>query len=165
MSQYIRKDHNLKSFFHPQVNAQVLVSSFSPDSHQWILLGESMGRVLKACTASKEAYSQVHVTSLGRWNNSPKYVVKIVVIHSLTECVLKKYDKKSILLLGQYVHFLLPLGEVISTWCRTGYTRLTYLLRRKPSHMYISELVVYQTYFIGLLLFGIYCDLNCPYDI
>uniref|UniRef100_A0A672JW68 phosphoglycerate dehydrogenase n=1 Tax=Sinocyclocheilus grahami TaxID=75366 RepID=A0A672JW68_SINGR len=63
------------------VNAQVLVSSFSPDSHQWILLGESMGRVLKACTASKEPFSQVHVTSLGRWNNSPKYAVKIIVIH------------------------------------------------------------------------------------
>ncbi|KTG38860.1 hypothetical protein cypCar_00036436 [Cyprinus carpio] len=47
------------------VNAQVLVSTFSPDSHQWIRLGESMGRVLKACTASKEPYSQVHVTSLG----------------------------------------------------------------------------------------------------
>lgn len=53
---------------------------------------------------------------------------------------LKKYDKKSILLLGQYVHFLLLLGH------KAGYTRLTYL----PSRMYISELVVYQTYFIGL---------------
>ncbi len=62
-------NHN-KVFFHPQVNAQVLVSSFSPDSHQWILLGQSMGRVLKACTASKEVYSQVHVTALGRWSNS-----------------------------------------------------------------------------------------------
>lgn len=65
-----KKRSQLEVFFHPQVNAQVLVSSFSPDSHQWILLGESMGRVLKACTASKEAYSRVHVTALGRWNNS-----------------------------------------------------------------------------------------------
>ncbi len=45
----------IQVFVHPQVNAQVLVSSFSPDSHQWILLGQSMGRVLKACTASKES--------------------------------------------------------------------------------------------------------------
>lgn len=47
------------------VNAQVLANTFSPDSHQWIKLGESLGRVLKACTASKQPYSQVHVASLG----------------------------------------------------------------------------------------------------
>ncbi|TRY92805.1 hypothetical protein DNTS_024873 [Danionella cerebrum] len=47
------------------VNAQVLASTFSPDSQQWIRLGESMGRVVRACTASKQPYSQVHVTSIG----------------------------------------------------------------------------------------------------
>ncbi|KAA0715417.1 D-3-phosphoglycerate dehydrogenase [Triplophysa tibetana] len=47
------------------VNAQVLAGTFSPDSQQWIRLGESLGGVLKACTASKAPYTQVHVTSLG----------------------------------------------------------------------------------------------------
>ncbi|KAI7808365.1 D-3-phosphoglycerate dehydrogenase [Triplophysa rosa] len=47
------------------VNAQVLAGTFSPGSHQWIRLGESLGGVLKACAASKAPYSHVHVTSLG----------------------------------------------------------------------------------------------------
>uniref|UniRef100_A0A8C1V6J7 D-3-phosphoglycerate dehydrogenase n=1 Tax=Cyprinus carpio TaxID=7962 RepID=A0A8C1V6J7_CYPCA len=68
------------------VNAQVLVSSFSPDSHQWILLGESMGRVLKACTASKEPFSQVHVTSLGEsLKKSTGFLSSAAVVGLLTE--------------------------------------------------------------------------------
>ncbi|XP_026126992.1 D-3-phosphoglycerate dehydrogenase-like [Carassius auratus] len=68
------------------VNAQVLASSFSPDSHQWILLGESMGRVLKACTASKEPFSQVHVTSLGEsLKKSTGFLSSAAVVGLLTE--------------------------------------------------------------------------------
>ncbi|RXN23231.1 D-3-phosphoglycerate dehydrogenase-like protein [Labeo rohita] len=68
------------------VNAQVLVSSFSPDSHHWIQLGESMGRVLKACTASKEPYSQVHITSLGEsLKKSTGFLSSAAVVGLLTE--------------------------------------------------------------------------------
>ena len=48
-----------------QVNAQVLASTFTPDSQKWILLGEAMGRVLKACSSSKQPYAQVHITTQG----------------------------------------------------------------------------------------------------
>ncbi|XP_042562234.1 D-3-phosphoglycerate dehydrogenase [Clupea harengus] len=47
------------------VNAQVLASTFSPESHQWIRLGEAMGAVLRACTSSKQPYSQVQITTTG----------------------------------------------------------------------------------------------------
>ncbi|XDV29999.1 hypothetical protein PO909_033010 [Leuciscus waleckii] len=68
------------------VNAQVLVSSFSPDSHQWIRLGESMGRVLKACSTSKKPYSQVHVTSLGEsLKKSTGFLSSAAVVGLLTE--------------------------------------------------------------------------------
>ncbi|XP_052462591.1 D-3-phosphoglycerate dehydrogenase-like [Carassius gibelio] len=68
------------------VNAQVLVSAFSPDSHQWIQLGESMGRVLKACTASKDPYSQVHVTALGEsLKKSSGFLSSAAVVGLLTE--------------------------------------------------------------------------------
>uniref|UniRef100_A0AAY4AX72 phosphoglycerate dehydrogenase n=1 Tax=Denticeps clupeoides TaxID=299321 RepID=A0AAY4AX72_9TELE len=48
------------------VNAQVLASTFSPESHLWIRLGEAMGSVLRAYTSSKQPYSKVQVTTLGR---------------------------------------------------------------------------------------------------
>ncbi|XP_051998848.1 D-3-phosphoglycerate dehydrogenase-like [Xyrauchen texanus] len=68
------------------VNAQVLASTFSPDSHQWIRLGELMGRVLKACTSSKQPYSQVHVTSLGEClKNSTGFLSSSAVVGLLTE--------------------------------------------------------------------------------
>ncbi|XP_052004733.1 D-3-phosphoglycerate dehydrogenase-like [Xyrauchen texanus] len=68
------------------VNAQVLASTFSPDSHQWIRLGESMGRVLKACTASKQTYSQVHVTSLGEClKKSTGFLSSAAVVGLLTD--------------------------------------------------------------------------------
>ncbi|XP_016104629.1 D-3-phosphoglycerate dehydrogenase [Sinocyclocheilus grahami] len=68
------------------VNAQVLVNTFSPDSHQWIRLGESMGSVLKACTASKQPYSQVHVTSLGEsLKKSSGFLSSAAVVGLLTE--------------------------------------------------------------------------------
>ncbi|XP_051761423.1 D-3-phosphoglycerate dehydrogenase [Ctenopharyngodon idella] len=68
------------------VNAQVLVSTFSPDSHQWIRLGESMGRVLKACSTSKEPYSQVHVTALGEsLKKSTGFLSSAAVVGLLTE--------------------------------------------------------------------------------
>ncbi|KAI4873055.1 hypothetical protein NFI96_025481 [Prochilodus magdalenae] len=47
------------------VNAQVLASTFTPDSQKWIVLGEAMGRVLKACSSSKQPYAQVHITTQG----------------------------------------------------------------------------------------------------
>ncbi|KAL7865478.1 hypothetical protein SRHO_G00107250 [Serrasalmus rhombeus] len=47
------------------VNAQVLASTFTSDSQQWIRLGEAMGRVLKACSSSKQPYAHVHITTQG----------------------------------------------------------------------------------------------------
>lgn len=68
------------------VNAQVLAGTFSPDSHQWIRLGESLGRVLKACTASKEPYGQVHVTSLGEClKTSTGFLSSAAVVGLLSE--------------------------------------------------------------------------------
>lgn len=49
-----------------QVNAQVLASTFSPGSHQWIKLGEAIGVVLKSCTTSKQPFSQVQITTQGK---------------------------------------------------------------------------------------------------
>uniref|UniRef100_A0A3B4DVC6 Phosphoglycerate dehydrogenase n=1 Tax=Pygocentrus nattereri TaxID=42514 RepID=A0A3B4DVC6_PYGNA len=47
------------------VNAQVLASTFTSDSQQWVRLGEAMGRVLKACSSSKQPYAHVHITTQG----------------------------------------------------------------------------------------------------
>ncbi|XP_061092974.1 D-3-phosphoglycerate dehydrogenase [Conger conger] len=47
------------------VNAHVLASTFSPDSHKWIKLGEALGLVLRTCSASKQPYGQVQVTTIG----------------------------------------------------------------------------------------------------
>ncbi|KAI1884829.1 hypothetical protein AGOR_G00213870 [Albula goreensis] len=47
------------------VNAQVLASTFSADSHKWIQLGEALGLVLRSCSASKQPYSQVQITTIG----------------------------------------------------------------------------------------------------
>ncbi|XP_026151095.1 D-3-phosphoglycerate dehydrogenase [Mastacembelus armatus] len=47
------------------VNAQVLASTFSQESHQLINLGEAVGAVLQSCTASYRPYSQVQITTQG----------------------------------------------------------------------------------------------------
>uniref|UniRef100_A0A8C8D5Z6 D-3-phosphoglycerate dehydrogenase n=1 Tax=Oncorhynchus tshawytscha TaxID=74940 RepID=A0A8C8D5Z6_ONCTS len=48
------------------VNAQVLASTFTPESHQWIKLGEAIGAVLKSCTTSKQPFSQVQIITQGK---------------------------------------------------------------------------------------------------
>ncbi|XP_066544113.1 D-3-phosphoglycerate dehydrogenase isoform X1 [Amia ocellicauda] len=45
------------------VNAQVLASTFSPESQPWIKLGEALGTVSKACSAEKQGH--VLITTLG----------------------------------------------------------------------------------------------------
>ncbi|KAG7466889.1 hypothetical protein MATL_G00147090 [Megalops atlanticus] len=47
------------------VNAQVLASTFSPESQQWIKLAETLGTVLKSFTTSKQPNSQVQITTQG----------------------------------------------------------------------------------------------------
>ncbi|XP_030643139.1 D-3-phosphoglycerate dehydrogenase [Chanos chanos] len=68
------------------VNAQVLASTFSPESHQWIKLGESLGSVLKACTSSKEPYSGVQITTLGEClKKSTGFLSSAVLVGLLTD--------------------------------------------------------------------------------
>ncbi|XP_054644197.1 D-3-phosphoglycerate dehydrogenase [Dunckerocampus dactyliophorus] len=47
------------------VNAQVLASTFSPDSSPLIKLGEAMGSVLQSCSSSNKPLSHVQITSQG----------------------------------------------------------------------------------------------------
>ncbi|XP_031153860.1 D-3-phosphoglycerate dehydrogenase [Sander lucioperca] len=48
------------------VNAQVLASTFSQESHQLIKLGEAVGAVLQSCaTSSKKMYKHVQITTQG----------------------------------------------------------------------------------------------------
>lgn len=47
------------------VNAQVLASTFSQESHQLIKLGEAVGAVLQSCSASKKPFSRVQITTQG----------------------------------------------------------------------------------------------------
>lgn len=49
-----------------QVNAQVLASTFSQESHQLIKLGEAVGAVLQSCSASQKPFSHVHITTQGK---------------------------------------------------------------------------------------------------
>uniref|UniRef100_A0A8C3ATZ2 D-3-phosphoglycerate dehydrogenase n=1 Tax=Cyclopterus lumpus TaxID=8103 RepID=A0A8C3ATZ2_CYCLU len=48
------------------VNAPVLASTFSRDSHQLIKLGEAVGAVLQSCTASKKPVKHVQITTQGK---------------------------------------------------------------------------------------------------
>lgn len=48
------------------MNAQVLVSTFSKESHQLIKLGEAVGAVLQSCTTSKRPFSRVQITTQGK---------------------------------------------------------------------------------------------------
>ncbi|KAM4559054.1 D-3-phosphoglycerate dehydrogenase [Odontesthes bonariensis] len=47
------------------VNAQVLASTFSQDSQQLIKLGEAVGALLRSCSASKNPFSLVQITTQG----------------------------------------------------------------------------------------------------
>ncbi|KAG7463997.1 hypothetical protein MATL_G00182590 [Megalops atlanticus] len=68
------------------VNAQVLASTFSPESHQWIKLGEALGSVLRSCTTSKQPYGQVQVTTLGEsLKNSSGFLGSAVVVGLLKD--------------------------------------------------------------------------------
>ncbi|XP_056145579.1 D-3-phosphoglycerate dehydrogenase [Lampris incognitus] len=67
------------------VNAQVLVSAFSPESHQWIKLGEAIGAVLQSCTISKQPFSQVQITTRGDClKHSTGYIASAVMVGLLT---------------------------------------------------------------------------------
>lgn len=48
------------------MNAQVLASTFSQESHLLIKLGEAVGAVLQSCTASKKPFSHVQITTEGK---------------------------------------------------------------------------------------------------
>uniref|UniRef100_A0A8C7FLC9 D-3-phosphoglycerate dehydrogenase n=1 Tax=Oncorhynchus kisutch TaxID=8019 RepID=A0A8C7FLC9_ONCKI len=68
------------------VNAQVLASTFSPGSHQWIKLGEAVGVVLKSCTTSKQPFSQVQITTQGDClKGSSGYMTSAVMVGLLTD--------------------------------------------------------------------------------
>ncbi|XP_041858528.1 D-3-phosphoglycerate dehydrogenase [Melanotaenia boesemani] len=47
------------------VNAQVLASTFSQESHQLIALGKAVGAVLQSCSTSKKPFSRVQITTQG----------------------------------------------------------------------------------------------------
>uniref|UniRef100_A0A674B219 D-3-phosphoglycerate dehydrogenase n=1 Tax=Salmo trutta TaxID=8032 RepID=A0A674B219_SALTR len=68
------------------VNAQVLASTFSPGSHQWIKLGEAIGVVLRSCTTSKQPFSQVQITTQGDClKGSSGYMTSAVMVGLLTD--------------------------------------------------------------------------------
>ncbi|XP_058479117.1 D-3-phosphoglycerate dehydrogenase [Solea solea] len=63
------------------VNANVLASTFSQESHQLIKLGEAIGAVLQSCTASQPPLSQVHVVSQGDcMKSSTGYMTSAVLV-------------------------------------------------------------------------------------
>lgn len=63
------------------VNAQVLASTFSQESHQLIKLGEAVGAVLQSCTASKKPVSHVQITSQGDcMKSSTGYMMSSVLV-------------------------------------------------------------------------------------
>ncbi|KAJ3592565.1 hypothetical protein NHX12_007692 [Muraenolepis orangiensis] len=67
------------------VNAQVLASTFCPESQQWIKLGEALGAVLQSCAASKPC-SQVQITTQGDClKNSTGYITSAVMVGLLAK--------------------------------------------------------------------------------
>ncbi|CAB1346646.1 unnamed protein product [Coregonus sp. 'balchen'] len=64
----------------------VLASTFSPESHQWIKLGEAIGAVLKSCTTSKQPFSQVKITTQGDGlKDSSGYMTSAVMVGLLSD--------------------------------------------------------------------------------
>ncbi|KAF1382536.1 hypothetical protein PFLUV_G00144800 [Perca fluviatilis] len=64
------------------VNAQVLASTFSQESHQLIKLGEAVGAVLQSCaTSSKKMYKHVQITTQGDcMKSSTGYMTSSVLV-------------------------------------------------------------------------------------
>ncbi|KAE8299330.1 D-3-phosphoglycerate dehydrogenase [Larimichthys crocea] len=63
------------------VNAQVLASTFSQESHQLIKLGEAVGAVLQSCSASNKPCSQVEITTQGDcMKSSTGYMTSSVLV-------------------------------------------------------------------------------------
>ncbi|CAJ1079356.1 D-3-phosphoglycerate dehydrogenase [Xyrichtys novacula] len=63
------------------VNAQVLASAFSPESHQLIKLGEAVGAVLKSCTSTEKPFSHVQITTQGDcMKSSTGYMTNSVLV-------------------------------------------------------------------------------------
>ncbi|XP_054471572.1 D-3-phosphoglycerate dehydrogenase [Anoplopoma fimbria] len=63
------------------VNAPVLASTFSKDSHQLIKLGEAVGAVLQSCTASKKPFKLVQITTQGdSMKSSTGYMTSSVLV-------------------------------------------------------------------------------------
>ncbi|XP_077393436.1 D-3-phosphoglycerate dehydrogenase [Festucalex cinctus] len=63
------------------VNAQVLASTFSPDSYPLIKLGEAIGAVLQSCSVSKNPLSHVQITSEGdSMKSSASYMTAAVLV-------------------------------------------------------------------------------------
>ncbi|XP_041807179.1 D-3-phosphoglycerate dehydrogenase [Chelmon rostratus] len=63
------------------VNAQVLASTFSQESHQLIKLGEAVGAVLQSCTTSKKPLSHVQITTEGDcMKSSTGYMTSSVLV-------------------------------------------------------------------------------------
>uniref|UniRef100_A0A673WGP9 D-3-phosphoglycerate dehydrogenase n=1 Tax=Salmo trutta TaxID=8032 RepID=A0A673WGP9_SALTR len=68
------------------VNAQVLASTFTPESHQWIKLGEAIGAALKSCTTSKQPFSQVQIITQGDClKDSSAYMTSAVMVGLLSD--------------------------------------------------------------------------------
>ncbi|TWW80788.1 D-3-phosphoglycerate dehydrogenase [Takifugu flavidus] len=63
------------------VNAQILVSTFTEESHQLIRLGEAVGALLQACTTSNKPLSSVQITTLGdSMKTSTSYLSSSVLV-------------------------------------------------------------------------------------
>ncbi|XP_044221298.1 D-3-phosphoglycerate dehydrogenase [Thunnus albacares] len=63
------------------VNAQVMASTFSQESHQLIKLGEAIGAVLQSCSASKKPFSHLQITTQGDcMKSSTGYMTSAVLV-------------------------------------------------------------------------------------
>uniref|UniRef100_A0A8C5G0M7 phosphoglycerate dehydrogenase n=1 Tax=Gouania willdenowi TaxID=441366 RepID=A0A8C5G0M7_GOUWI len=69
------------------VNAQVLASTFSQESHQLIKLGEAVGAVLQSCSASPKApWSHVQITTQGEVIGyvAKEDIHRCIILHCVT---------------------------------------------------------------------------------
>ncbi|XP_013856907.1 D-3-phosphoglycerate dehydrogenase [Austrofundulus limnaeus] len=67
------------------VNAQVLASTFSPESQSLIKLGQAVGAVLQSCCAAKKSLSHVQVTTQGECMKScTGYLTSAVLVGLLS---------------------------------------------------------------------------------
>ncbi|KAL7385220.1 hypothetical protein ABVT39_017874 [Epinephelus coioides] len=69
-----------------EVNAQVLASTFSQESHQLIKLGEAVGAVLQSCSASVKPFKHVQITTQGDcMKSSTGYMTASVLVGLLNQ--------------------------------------------------------------------------------